>query len=366
MPDHLYAKLGQLTRLFQDQRPGDHFSTALHEAGTLIGADLLVVRVPKEVCDRVELRWPPNAAWPTARMLARWHTRVARVAAPVRLDVGARTSRVSWKHAIAIPLFTATGHTGMVVAFSRSRPLHSREQCYALALLVQSALARAEVAHLRAQSEARASIEVHDRLAREIHDGPLQMLSGTLLHVRLAGRGVDPRSRNALSKLEGQLRQAVAETRALIRRLRVAQPEASLEERLRYALTRLQQARGVSWTMRWREPKDLLTAQAADEVFHVINEALANVYRHSQAKHVNVDGRPHGGRFKVTVRDDGVGFNVADALRRDIRGLSFGLVGMRERMIALGGTVMLRSQPGRGARVTISLPLSQAAPAKSA
>ncbi|MDR7418910.1 MAG: sensor histidine kinase [Armatimonadota bacterium] len=366
MPDHLYAALGRLARLAPGQEPGDYLAAALREAAALVGADLLVVRLPKGTCDHIEMRWPKDATWPPARMLARWHKRVIKAVTPVKLDVGARTRRAPWKHGVAIPVFTATGGTGVLAAFFASRRLTSRDQHYALSLPVQSALARIEAMVLRSQTEALASASVHERLAREIHDGPLQMLAGVLLHLRAAGRGIDPKAKKTIVQLDAELRQAVTQMRSLIRRLRVAQPETSLEERIRSALARLEQTRGISWTLRWREPKNLLPATAVDEMFHVINEALANVYRHSQAKHVSIAGRLRADEFEVVVSDDGVGFNVSQALRRDLRSLSFGLMGMQERMSALGGTLTLRSQPGQGTRVVLSVPLAQPTVGKSA
>jgi signal transduction histidine kinase len=83
------------------------------------------------------------------------------------------------------------------------------------------------------------------------------------------------------------------------------------------------------------------------------------VYRHSSAKHVEVQGRVRDNMLEVTVRDDGIGFDVAQALRMDSRKLSFGLISMQERVSALGGTLTLRSQSGRGTRVLISLPLKR-------
>jgi signal transduction histidine kinase len=364
--DHLYAALGRLARLAPGQEPSDHLAAALREAAALVGAELLVVRLPKGTCDPLETRWPQDATWPSSRTLSQWHTRVIRAARPVKLDVGGRTGRAPWKHAVAIPVFTMTGGTGMLAAFSRTRALDSKDQCYALSLPVQSALARTEAVRLRSETEALASAHVHERLAREIHDGPLQMLAGVLLHLRVAGRGVDPRSRKTIAELDVELRQAVVQMRNLIRRLRLVHPEAPLEERIRSTLARLQQTRGISWTLRWQEPGHQLSAPAVDEMFHVVNEALANVYRHSQARHVSIVGRLRSGEFEVVVSDDGVGFNVADALRRDLRSLSFGLVGMRERISALGGTLTLRSQPGQGTRVVLSVPLVQPVADKSA
>ena len=154
--------------------------------------------------------------------------------------------------------------------------------------------------------------------------------------------------------------------RGLIRNLRVDHPDVSLEDRIRGALTRLEQTRGLTWSLRWRGPETGLQDTTEDEVFQVINEALANVYRHSSAKHVDVVGRVRGNALEITVRDDGIGFDVSQALRQDIRELSFGLISMRERVSTLGGTLTLRSQPGRGTRVFISVPLRQPGASKGA
>jgi NarL family two-component system sensor histidine kinase LiaS len=135
---------------------------------------------------------------------------------------------------------------------------------------------------------------------------------------------------------------------------------------VRGSLTRLENLRGASCNLRWEAPKELLSPVAADEVFHVVNEALANVYRHSRARRVNVVARLRGRVFEMAVSDDGVGFDVAQALRRDVRSLSFGIVSMRDRMAEVGGTLELRSQPGKGTRVRLTVPLERAASKRSA
>jgi signal transduction histidine kinase len=362
----MYQVLGRLARLAQDRKPTELLSFALREASALVGADLLLLRVPSEPSGSLEIRWPPAAAWPHDRQVSRWRGLVVRSARPVHIGRGHPGAGMVRRYGVVLPVFTATGAIGVLVAASRRGPRFTPAQCCTLSLFVQIALASVESSSVRAHNEAQAAAEVHERLAREIHDGPLQMLSGVLLHVRNAAHDADPRSRAALVKLDGEVRRAVARMRSLIRRLRVAQAEIPLEARIRRALMRLQRACGVSWALQWREPAGLLTLQAANEVFQVINEALVNVYRHSKATQVSVVGRSRGETFEVAIRDDGVGFDVAKAIRRDLSGRSFGLVGMQERVAAIGGTLTVRSQAGRGTRVTISLPLSASAAGKSA
>jgi signal transduction histidine kinase len=238
-------------------------------------------------------------------------------------------------------------------------PAFSPDACESMLVVAQAAAAKAEAIRLRARTEVLTLTDARDRVAREIHDGPLQMLSQMLLRLRLAQRQDEPHAREAMADIEGELKLTVSQMRALIRTLRVAGPEVDLYARVRTALARLERTRGLSCTLQWREPDGVLTARASDEMFHVINEALANVYRHSLAKHVHLSGVVRGQAFEVVVRDDGIGFNVAAALRRDLRSLSFGLLSMQERMAAIGGTVSLRSTAGRGTRVRLTVPLLQ-------
>src|SRR3972149_1138701 len=88
LPDHLYAALGRLARLAQGQEPSELLSTALREASVLVGVRLLVLRLPDGPAGYTEVRWPANAAWPSARQVTRWHGQVAQSAKPVRIGGG--------------------------------------------------------------------------------------------------------------------------------------------------------------------------------------------------------------------------------------------------------------------------------------
>lgn len=88
-------------------------------------------------------------------------------------------------------------------------------------------------------------------------------------------------------------------------------------------------------------------------VFRVVQESLTNVTRHSQAREVVISMQPIGKQLQVVVKDDGRGFDTVAVGKA--RG--FGLFGMRERVLALGGTLRITSAPGKGTAVTIKLPL---------
>lgn len=91
-------------------------------------------------------------------------------------------------------------------------------------------------------------------------------------------------------------------------------------------------------------------------VYRIVQEALANVTRHARARHVKIKLRKSGRQICCLVHDDGVGFDVDQTLSgNDRRGL--GLIGIQERLSVLRGTFRLDSQPGRGSKMSITIPL---------
>jgi signal transduction histidine kinase len=84
--------------------------------------------------------------------------------------------------------------------------------------------------------------------------------------------------------------------------------------------------------------------------------------RHSKAKHLRIEIEPQEKSFAFAIHDDGVGFDVAAAKRRALRGGSIGLTGMQERVEFLGGHLEIESAGGRGTHIRVSLPLTCAVP----
>jgi len=91
-----------------------------------------------------------------------------------------------------------------------------------------------------------------------------------------------------------------------------------------------------------------------------VRELLINVVKHAQASTASVSLSVKDGRLRLEVRDDGVGFDAAQSVEPSATGGGFGLFSIRERLAYLGGTVAIRSSPGRGTRVTVVAPLHAA------
>jgi signal transduction histidine kinase/ligand-binding sensor domain-containing protein len=99
-----------------------------------------------------------------------------------------------------------------------------------------------------------------------------------------------------------------------------------------------------------------IPGDAAINVYRIVQESLNNIVKHSGAHAASVTVRREPTRLILTIRDDGAGFGP-DAKRRDGRRGGFGLVGIRERALLLGGNAAVHSIPGQGTTVTVDIPL---------
>jgi PAS domain S-box-containing protein len=91
--------------------------------------------------------------------------------------------------------------------------------------------------------------------------------------------------------------------------------------------------------------------------FRIVQEALTNVVRHARAKHVFITLDYSDDHCVLDIRDDGAGFNPVARRRRK----SFGLAGMKERVLMVGGEIVIGSSPGKGTAITVRVPMCQAA-----
>lgn len=92
-------------------------------------------------------------------------------------------------------------------------------------------------------------------------------------------------------------------------------------------------------------------------LFQSVRELLINVIKHAQAREVTLDIRRETGCIRITVTDDGIGFNVDEVLSSPSRGRSVGLFNIRERLDYIGGTLSIDSEPGHGTRFVLVAPL---------
>jgi len=208
------------------------------------------------------------------------------------------------------------------------------------------------------QAEESAAAQERARLARELHDAATQTVFSMNLTAEAARMAVteDPgRVPTLLERLQELSRDALAEMRALVRELR---PASVADEGLVVVLRRHAAARSRRDGLRIvveAEGEESGSTAVREALLRVAVEALNNVVKHAGAGSARVTVRFGPSAASLAVSDDGRGFDVAVPVSAD----SFGLLSMRERVEALGGTLVVRSAPGAGTSVEASLPRAE-------
>lgn len=221
--------------------------------------------------------------------------------------------------------------------------------------LVQQVQAHSE--RLRALSRQLMEIQENERhrIARELHDEIGQSLTAVKINIESSRRVPD----QSTAKL--YLDDSIAIIERLIQQVRTLSLELrpsllddlGLESALRWYLARQAERAGFAAEL----IADSLAAHLPPEIetacFRVAQEALTNVVRHAHASRVVVELRQRGSTLRLSIRDDGVGFDVQAAAH----GANLGLVGMQERVLLVDGKLTIESAPGHGTTVRVRLPL---------
>jgi signal transduction histidine kinase len=186
------------------------------------------------------------------------------------------------------------------------------------------------------------------RIERDLHDGIQQRLVSLVLDLRNAEAAVPPELPQLRAQLVGvadALTGALEDLRELSRGIH---PSILSEGGLSPALKALARRSAVpvelDMNIQARLPEPIEVA-----AYYVASEALANAAKHARASVAYVEAQTHDGRLHLSVRDDGVG---GATLKR-----GSGLIGLTDRVEALGGTISLASAPGQGTRLEVDLPI---------
>jgi len=203
------------------------------------------------------------------------------------------------------------------------------------------------------------------RLARELHDETAQTIAALLIaldRARDALKGKGPEAISQIGEAKQLSSRLLAETRRLILGLRpTVLDDMGLLPAIRWYAESYVGDKGIEVRVEAAVPTQRLPAHIEVALFRIVQEALANVAKHSQAGHVDVHVTHDEREIAVSVADDGRGFDVARALDRAGPTVSVGLLGMQERARLLGGRLEIRPRGGGGTLVRVEIPLSDEA-----
>lgn len=288
--------------------------------------------------------------------------------------LGRLISMHSCEQAIVVPLRAGFENFGVVIFGSSEPGLYTKDLENLLVAICNQAIVALQNAQLyqdlREEKERIVAVEedARKKLARNLHDGPTQSIASIAMQVNFVrklienGENADEVS-GELQKIEDLARRTTKQIRHMLFTLRPLILETQgLQAALEQYVSKVTETNGmtISLDVDPRATK-ALGKEAEGRVFYIVEEAISNARKHSQADNVWVRLQLQDDTAVVVeVEDDGTGFDV-DAIQMsyDRRG-SLGLVNMHERAAMTDGALSIFSAPGEGTRVRLVVPLSGA------
>jgi signal transduction histidine kinase len=349
------------TLIAEAAQPDDVFSAVAREVASVFGVELVTV-CRYDADDIVVLSSVGIPALPAG---SRWSLEVpslpgsiSATGGPVRIDdftdaagLDALARDAGVKAAVGVPILvegTVWGSINTAAAEDEPLPADAEERLARftelVATSVSNATMRAELAASRARIVAAADQE-RRRVVRDLHDGAQQRLVHTIITLKLAQGERDHEEARALV---GDARQHAEQANAELRDLAHGiLPSVLTHGGLRAAAAAL--AARVAIPVQADISVDRLPQAVEATAYFIVAEALTNIDKHSHAQRAEVTARMRNGTVEIRIRDDGIGGARPDGS---------GLVGLRDRVEALGGTMTIDSPDRRGTTLVAKLPLN--------
>jgi PAS domain S-box-containing protein len=194
------------------------------------------------------------------------------------------------------------------------------------------------------------------RIAHQLHDEAGQVTASIHLALAEIARDLPARGRQRLRQVEESLDDIENRLRGLSHELRpMILDDFGLTPALEFLAEGFSSRTGIAIRVEG-STKGRLDPLVETTIYRVVQEALANIARHAHARRASILVGRDGPVLSCVVRDDGVGFDAAHP--RDVRGgRGLGLLGVRERLDAVGGRIRIRSAHGAGTHLFVSVPL---------
>jgi signal transduction histidine kinase len=352
------------TLVARGAEPGEVFEVVAEEVGRVIAADVpVVVRYEQDDAATIVTRsgeapWTSGSRWSLEGDSAL--ARVFRTRGSARIDdyraapgqIAAAAKRAGGVSVVAAPIVIDDLLWGAALAISLSAPLpaDAEQRLARFAELIATAISNAETRRALTASRARvvaAADETRRRLERDLHDGIQQRLVLLALQARTAANMKPPPSPEVQSELSLLADRLVATLEELREISRGIHPAVLSEGGLGPALKALARRSAVPVAL------DLhLGARPAPPVeaaaYYVASEAITNVVKHARASAIELRAAQQDDTLTLSIRDDGVGGAEP--------GGGSGIIGLNDRVDALGGTISVLSPAGEGTTVRVRLP----------
>jgi signal transduction histidine kinase len=269
---------------------------------------------------------------------------------------------VPWQRALVLCYSAAHGMTARLFLFLPAGVRASRTDLRDVQAIMREVGPAVVNLYLQRRLQSRSAVVERTRISRELHDGVIQGLIGVEMQLEVTRREADGKVPQALTDelthIQKIIGQEVLNVRDLMQMLKPMDVDAArLVEHLASTVEQFRQRTGIKATFACGVDEIDLSPRVCREIASIVQEALANVRKHSEATGVQVRLDTEDGDWRVTVDDNGRGLDFEGFLsHQDIEAQRKGPVLIRDRVRAINGRLGIHSLPGFGTKIEITIP----------
>lgn len=261
---------------------------------------------------------------------------------------------------LAAPLAVEAQRIGVITITKPGKNQFTDEDLRLLKIISAQAAVIIQNARLREETQRLMIADERNRIARDMHDGVAQSLYSIALNLQVCLKLLRTKPdaiRDKLLGLQSLASESLTEVRKYIFGLRPSiLEEYGLPMAIERSLEEFERVHGIKGTFQRSGVRQVLAPAVEREVFGVLQEALANVMKHSGASEVVVRLDIRGDHGRLAIQDNGRGFDVDAAIAGARDGRSLGLASMRERVQSIGGTLTVTSREEEGSTLVVDVP----------
>jgi signal transduction histidine kinase len=360
--ENLIASLNQVaSAISSTMRSDEVLRTVVDETKLLVGTEKAVLCLLAD--SGPELRIDERAVFVRGQRSQYpeewWRARIHQVAGETMERNVPLVEDVDGAWLVTVPVKIKNRPVGVLAAINPRSRRFWEDQISLMAILGAFAGTAIENARLHEQSSYALLADERGRIAKEMHDGLSQQLFSVSLELDVCRKRLSTRPEEVERRLERQqavVTRSLGELRRYIYDLRpVSLDKLGLVGAVEMRSAEIAEANGFASRVYVDGDRRGLPPGAEAAVYRIAQEALNNVARHAQAKHVLVVLRYRPSTFELVVEDDGIGFSADDVAVRTQADEGIGLRSMRDRAAAEGGTLSIHSDD-RGTTVNVVLP----------
>ncbi len=204
---------------------------------------------------------------------------------------------------------------------------------------------------------------LRQQLARELHDGPVQLVSNAAMNLMVVQKHLarnPEQAQQELSSAVGILQRAIQDMRAMLFELRPMVLESEgLVAAVQELSEHLHQTTALEIDLELDTPPLDLTPAYETNIYYIIQEAIQNIVKHASAKRVQIRFTCIEDELHISIRDDGNGFDLEQIRNSYKNRKSLGLINLYERAQLIGGRLSIDALQGRGTTIRLTVPLER-------